>query len=506
MHKVLNGKQDGLAVAAPEPRDYTTTLVAIVLTGLVARLALLIHGAPFYDDAFITFRFAANLANGNGLFWIPGEKMLETSTPLYACVLAFLGKLFGTIHIPYLAIALGLLSYVGACVLLQRIARGIGFNAIETSLLYLLFCFQPNIVLASVDGMETGFLLFLMLLAVHLWIQGSEGLAGIGCALLIATRVDAIAWVGTLFLAFIIAKRALPWRAIVAFSTGVAIWIAVAIYAWGGFIPLTTRVKPLAFPVRGSFVVRLFSVLDAYFRFGNRMALIVIVLPFAVGAWVAYKRRSIAGGAIVFYILGSAVALAAARAPIFPWYIVPVNLAMIFVEILGWGWLLSKVRIPHIAALLVFFLLLGVWLVRDYYDSWRVLQAPANLQVGLWLQRHARPDSTVFTEPAGWIGYYCNCRLRDSTGIVNPEMVHYWSRLGGRERWFSTALRESVPDYVVLRQHEYTTGILFSSEHAPLFATESDKQWFQESYRMVFIADSPVPTQTQDTFFIFQRK
>ncbi len=506
MPQVLSDKQNGLAVAVSERSGQTKTLAAIVLTGLVARLALLIHGAPFYDDAFITFRFAANLANGYGLFWIPGEKMLGTSAPLYACVLGFLGKLFGAAHIPYLAVALGLLSYVGACALLQRIARKIGFNAIETSMLFLLFCFQPNIVLASVNGMETSFLLFLMLLAAHLWIQGSEWLAGIGCALLIATRVDAIAWVGTLFLAYIIAKGAFPWRAMVAFSTGVAIWIAVAIHVWGAFIPVTTKAKLLADSVEGSFAVRLFSVLEAYFRLGNRLALVVILLPFAVGAWVACKKRPIAGGAAMFYILGNAVALAAARAWVFPWYIVPVNLAMIFVAAMGWGWLLSKVRIPHTASLLVCSLFFGVWLVRDYHYAWRSLQTPANLEVGLWLQRHARPDATVFTEPAGWIGFYCNCRLHDSIGLVNPEILHYWSRPGGRARWFSTALRESMPDYVVLRQHEYTTGILFSSEQTPLFATESDKQWFQKSYGMVFIANPSVPIRTQDAFFIFQRE
>lgn len=506
MHQGFNGNQDGAPLAAAEPGGQAATWFAIVLTGFVARLALLVHGAPFYDDAFITFRFAANLANGNGLVWIPGEKVLGTSTPLYACLLGMAGNLFGATHIPYTAVAIGLLSYLGSCALLRQIARNLRFDALESLLLTFLFCFTPSIVLASVSGMETSFVLFLMLLAAHLGIRGSDWLAGACCVLLIATRVDAIAWVGTLFLAYVVARRTLPWRAIAVFAAGTAIWVAIAIREWGAFIPATTKAKLLAYPVSGSFAARFFGVLDTFFRFRVPLALLLIVLPFAVGAWVAYRKQSILGGGAIFYVAGCTVAFAAAGARMFPWYTVPVTLAMLFLETLGFAWLFSKLKYPRLVGLAALSLVFAVWLARDYRDNWRQLQSPANLKVGRWLQGHAAPGSTVFTEPAGWIGFYCNCRLRDSIGLVNPEVAQYWSRPGGRDRWYSTALRESRPDYVVLRQHEYSTGILFSSERVPLFATESDKQWFQQSYRMVFIANPSVPTRAQDAFFVFQRE
>jgi len=143
---VFSGNQDGAPLAAAEPGGQAATWFAIVLTGFVARLALLVHGAPFYDDAFITFRFAANLANGNGLVWIPGEKVLGTSTPLYACLLGMAGNLFGATHIPYTAVAIGLLSYLGSCALLRQIARNLRFDALESLLLTFLFCFTPSIV------------------------------------------------------------------------------------------------------------------------------------------------------------------------------------------------------------------------------------------------------------------------------------------------------------------------------------------------------------------------
>jgi hypothetical protein len=40
------------------------------------------------DDAFITYRYARNLATGRGFVYNEGERVLGTTTPLYAMILA----------------------------------------------------------------------------------------------------------------------------------------------------------------------------------------------------------------------------------------------------------------------------------------------------------------------------------------------------------------------------------------------------------------------------------
>ncbi|MCB0187901.1 MAG: hypothetical protein KDE31_26715, partial [Caldilineaceae bacterium] len=40
------------------------------------------------DDAFITYRYAENLATGQGFVYNAGERLLGTSTPLYTLLLA----------------------------------------------------------------------------------------------------------------------------------------------------------------------------------------------------------------------------------------------------------------------------------------------------------------------------------------------------------------------------------------------------------------------------------
>ena len=45
-----------------------------------------------YDDAWITYRYAHNLASGEGLVYNVGERYLGTSAPGYAVMLAVLGR------------------------------------------------------------------------------------------------------------------------------------------------------------------------------------------------------------------------------------------------------------------------------------------------------------------------------------------------------------------------------------------------------------------------------
>ena len=53
------------------PLAYRALLLVLVLSSV----ALATHLAWVCDDAFISFRYAANLAHGRGLVWNPGERV-----------------------------------------------------------------------------------------------------------------------------------------------------------------------------------------------------------------------------------------------------------------------------------------------------------------------------------------------------------------------------------------------------------------------------------------------
>jgi hypothetical protein len=59
-------------------------LIAVILLALAYRLGL--WSWPV-DDAYITFRYARNLAEGNGLVYNIGERVMDTTTPFYSLLL-----------------------------------------------------------------------------------------------------------------------------------------------------------------------------------------------------------------------------------------------------------------------------------------------------------------------------------------------------------------------------------------------------------------------------------
>lgn len=89
----------------------------------VAGLALLVHGlliSFLNDDAFISFRYARNFANGQGLVFNPGDRV-EGYTNFLWTVLLGVGMRFGADPLP-LSRGMGFLAALGTLVLTARLA------------------------------------------------------------------------------------------------------------------------------------------------------------------------------------------------------------------------------------------------------------------------------------------------------------------------------------------------------------------------------------------------
>src|SRR5712692_5599667 len=56
------------------------------------RLAYAAYSQVSYDDAYISLRYATNLAAGHGLVFNPGERVFGASTPLYVLLLALFAR------------------------------------------------------------------------------------------------------------------------------------------------------------------------------------------------------------------------------------------------------------------------------------------------------------------------------------------------------------------------------------------------------------------------------
>jgi hypothetical protein len=113
-----------------------------------------------YDDPYITYRYAMNLASGNGFVYNPGVATLSTTAPLFGLILTPVAS-FGW-PIPLVANLIGCLSHATGALALWRLGQEWNdrLAAGAAALLYLLFPFSLTTL-----GSET-----LPAMALTLWI------------------------------------------------------------------------------------------------------------------------------------------------------------------------------------------------------------------------------------------------------------------------------------------------------------------------------------------------
>src|SRR5438445_13586570 len=89
-------------VPVTSPRTARIAVVGAVCTGLGH---VVVRGPHLVDDAFITFRYSANLADGLGLVFTRGQRVEGFSNPLWTILLALPARL--GISLPGAAVVLG---------------------------------------------------------------------------------------------------------------------------------------------------------------------------------------------------------------------------------------------------------------------------------------------------------------------------------------------------------------------------------------------------------------
>jgi len=126
------------------------------------------------DDAYISYRYAQNLARGEGLVFNPGERVEGYSNLLYVLLLAPVSRVASPDAIYPISVGLNLVFAAGAWALFSRLAaRRLGPP--RAALASLLFGLCPVLWLWTASGMETP--LFL-LLQIAIWLLVDRAVQG----------------------------------------------------------------------------------------------------------------------------------------------------------------------------------------------------------------------------------------------------------------------------------------------------------------------------------------
>lgn len=406
---------------------------------LAVAAAVLLAGPRIYDDAYITFRYAARVSAGEGLVFNSGERILGTSAPAWALLLGVLGRLAGPERLPAVAFVLGAAalcstSFLAFALLRPRASPLVAALAVAAALTPL----ETARVFAS--GMETPLYLAALAGALLLASLRRDGWAFLVAGLMPFVHPEGILLFAALAVALRLRDGRLPWRPMVPGAVA-ALVAAAALTAWfGSPIPQSIGAK------RSAYVLAPFTALGELSRAAVEVFLpprapdvVQRSSPLASLAWEAgvpilallllatllwFGRRALARpevAAAALFAGGYLLAFAVGNPLVFPWYGAPlvVTLAVVVGALVGEaarGGGASKTVAFAGTAVLAAGSLLRLALLQPYGTADR-----EDLYRAAALRMNAPPSDVVLAPEIGALGFYTKARIWDSSGLVTPE-------------------------------------------------------------------------------------
>ena len=477
---------------------------AALILGVVFVCSWLVYGPHIVDDAYITFRYAWNLAKGNGLVYNPGIRVQGSSTPLFSLLLGAAG--FLGMDIPAASLVIGAAGSIltGFILIFTGIRTGkeeagwLAAFALHTQLVWILLC---------VSGMETMLysafcLMTLSAVSLRRW-KWTGILAGFSCLVrydgfLLALAALAIAW-----------KEAGRKTAFRELGKAAALYLPWFIFAWiyfGTPIPQSVKAKTLINVIS-------WKALPGIYRY-------YIALISLAGVWIGLSiignivlvKKDSSRMVIPFWMILFLWAFIIERRQInfYPWYLAPLLAPLFFTGAVGMGFLITrltrflvtrwgKLRMKqrYVYATLFTFFSAGIILFHihdlilkkgifgaDAFHRERKYKRAARI-----LSKHIQAGETVYVGELGTMGWFLpEAHIIDSAGIVSPEVCEIRKRdrtnlireglapeeyTDGSEDVTRMVIRELKPDYITAKER-----FLFLEEL-------SETDFFRKRYREI---------------------
>ena len=466
-------------------------------------IGLILRGLAL-DDPFITYRYAENLVTGHGFVYNEGERILSTTTPLYALILA--AGCLVTSDLPALSNWIGILSLWAGAWLIYRICKHFGQSAagIIAGLIYAAF---PLLWLSL--GFEVPLFLLLVLCGCYLCFTGRMTLATLPLAAATLTRADGLIPTGVLFLYAVFLNRRkangheLKAKGLPSSATRFALVYLLAlapVLVWltvyfGSPVPVTLAAKnaQTALGVTGFYAGTTFvqgAMILAKAWFSQTPLYVLLALAALAGFMAAvWKAR----WALVFVAWAVLYGLGYHLLHVAPyhWYYAPFVPAAAILAGLGVAWAGERVRrlgrLSHVAVGLLAAILLAALGASDYriaqvlradtlisperadYKALPEVKTDVYRRVGEWLAANTPAEADVGVTEVGVMGYYAERRMVDFLGLLRPDVARALAR--GDPAW---ALFHYQPDYLAL------------TEVNPLYSYDiRQDEWFRAAYAPV---------------------
>jgi hypothetical protein len=481
----MASRNERVSAGGPSERWPAIALLAIALLAAV----LFMH-ARFYDyvvdDAYISFNYARNLVEGEGLVFNPGERVEGYTNFLWVMLIA-LGMKLGLDPVGLAKTLCFGFAVLTMLMVYSHYGRIYLRRSWQRLLPVALIAVSPPVAVWAFGSLETTMFAFLLTAALLTHIDsGERGKVPLASSALIGlaaiTRPEGMIFAMVLFADLLLnprlRRRAIVWLIPIAL-------IYVPYFAWrytyyGWLFPNTFYAKTgggwsqflrgLAyirdFLVWPGGIVTLLAIVPATLKRSRK----TLLPPIACFVWSCY----------VMVIGGDGLAMYRFIVPILPvCYLLSAEGLLLILERLQAKMAVFRGKpaclvIVAICLLMVLSRSLGSS-ERDFVNVDRIRVQGNWVPIGKWLGDYARPGETLAVAVAGAIPYYSGLYTIDMLGITDPHIAHVEIEQMGS----GTAGHEKHDiDYVLARRPTYIFHYPFMVKRAVIDRHQFEKSWY----------------------------
>lgn len=448
---------------------------ALTAAGFVCVTAILLAGhfglGPV-DDAYISLRYAANWASGEGLCFNPGEKVEGYTNFLLVLIEATAIRLGADPVTSMIVIGWACLAAIAGLFALFAVRHLFPGDLVFPTLAGVLVALNPVLLCWGASGLETCLYTLLLWVSLALALGAERGvrtaLAAVCLILAAMTRPEAAALLPAMLLVVFFQRRSTRQTALygLVFLVGYGVYFAARAWYFGYLFPNTFYAKldygNAALLERG---------LGYLWSFAKAVPLLVVPALVALGlarrspSWVwAFLLLSGAQLAVVVYEGGDHFAMFRFMAPVVPFVCA---LALQPFAALGRRYKQRRIAVAVVAA--TGLVLLGasdLMVARQEvaegphtiteFNRFRFESMLARhwTQMGRFLGHSASPDASMATFAIGALGFHSGLTIIDMVGVVDPVIAHQPRRAEGgapgHDKFDNQYVLSREPGYIML--------------------------------------------------------
>lgn len=417
------GRRTRATTPSPTPAALRPHRTFLALLALAFVLQIAGFWSLRHDDAYISFRYAQNLAQGHGMRFNPDESVMGSTSPGHVFVGAALYRLLGKDALPTAMSVLGCLGWalqaLAAERLLRRALGPLASAAIGLAVAAGLARQGDWVALETNLALAAGF----WTLALARLEPRRPAWAGLVGGVAILMRPDAILWVGFAGLAILTERGPRSRRDALVFVAAALPGIAVAVASFGGIVPRSAAVKMASttpFAYAAAAVAHVGNVLLPAGGLAGAIAAWVAIL-WGTATLLRADRRlwplaAVGGAHLAAYSL-------IAPPPEHVWHLVPAVLLAGICALALAGSLRSRAGPVLLAVAVALTLLRSAVAARSHpNEQWFGARDRAYRAVADYLRESVAPGDRVVAGEPGTIAYWSELPVEDAIRLVSGSL------------------------------------------------------------------------------------